>query len=228
MCGRFSFVEEDALIRERFGIRVTTAIYKARYNCAPSQDLAVITSERPEQLQFFRWGLIPSWAKDPSIGNKMINARAETITEKPSFRSAMKNRRCLIPATGFFEWRRGKDKTPFHIRMKNRGLFAFAGLWERWQTPESETIQSFTIITTTPNRLMQDIHDRMPVILTRESEKLWLSGINEQELVDLLKPYDHTLMEALPVSALVNSPLNDRPEVLEPVTRQPDFPATLF
>jgi putative SOS response-associated peptidase YedK len=217
MCGRFSFVAEDALILERFGVRVRTAIYKARYNCAPSQNLAVITNDKTDQLQFFRWGLIPGWAKDPSIGNKLINARGETIAEKPPFRSAFKNRRCLVPATGFFEWQRGQQKTPYNIRLKNGKPFAFAGLWDKWATSDGEMIHSFTIITTSPNELMAKIHDRMPVILHPDDEHRWLDNKPDPGLTDLLKPFPGELMEVYPVSSLVNNPRNELPEILIPL-----------
>ncbi|MCX6279378.1 MAG: SOS response-associated peptidase [Bacteroidetes bacterium] len=215
MCGRFSFVMEDALIRERFGIRVQTDIYKARYNCAPTQNLAVIAGEDSERLQFFRWGLIPYWAKDAAIGNKLINARGETVAEKPSFRNAFKNRRCLVPATGFFEWRADRVKTPFNIRMKNGEPFAFAGLWDKWVSNDGEAINSFTIITTIPNELTSPIHDRMPVILHREDEGRWISSKFDFGLSSLLKPYPAELMEAYQVSTLVNISKNDIPAVLE-------------
>lgn len=209
---------EDALIRERFGVRVTTAIYKARYNCAPTQSLAVITSDHPDEFRFMRWGLIPSWAKDLSIGVKMINARAETVSEKPSFRSALKSRRCLVPATGFFEWKReGKSKIPFLIRMKEQNGFCFAGLWDRWNSPEGGSIESFTIITTTPNELVSGIHDRMPVILPQESEKRWLGTEGSvHDLTSLLQPFPSELMEARVISSRVNSTSNDDPTVLVP------------
>jgi len=227
MCGRFSFAFEDALILERFGVRVRTAIYKARYNCAPTQDLAVIANNSPGTLNFFRWGLIPSWAKEPSIGSKLINARAETLQEKPSFRTPFRSRRCLVPATGFFEWERNcrgsRDRTcpvptnaptPWHIAMKNRDAFCFAGLWDRWVSGDGEIIHSFTIITTAPNGLMEKIHDRMPVILHREDEQRWISPQPDPGLAGLLKPYPEELMEAWPVGKLVNAPKNDMPEVL--------------
>jgi len=216
MCGRFSFVAEDAMILERFGIRVRTAIYKARYNCAPTQNLAVITNEAPDTLQFFRWGLIPSWAKDASIGNKMINARAETLTEKPSFKNAFRNRRCLVPATGFFEWRRDRERTPFNISLKSREPFCFAGLWDKWVTSDGEILHTFTIITTPPNTLMEQIHDRMPAILQRPDEQRWITPQDDLTLSGLIKPYPSELMEAWPVSKLVNSPGNDTSQTLEP------------
>ena len=214
MCGRYSFAIEDALILERFGLRVRTAIYKARYNCAPTQNLAVIANEAPDELRFFRWGLIPSWAKEASIGNNLINARAETLVEKSSFKNAFRNRRCLVPATGFYEWKRNADKTPYHIMLKNGDPFCFAGLWDKWITAEGEIIHSFTIITTTPNGLMEQIHDRMPVILHREDEPRWISLNPDPSLITLLKPFPAELMEAFPVSKLVNSPKNDAPEII--------------
>lgn len=217
MCGRYSFAIEDALILERFGLRVRTAIYKARYNCTPTQNLAVIVNTAPDALQFFRWGLIPSWAKESSMGNKLINARAETLTEKPSFRNAFRNRRCLVPVTGFFEWKRDTGKTPYHIRLKSGEPFCFAGLWDKWINPGGEAIHSFTIITTTPNELMENIHDRMPVILPREDEQRWISPQPDPSLVELLKPFPALMMEAFQVSKLVNTPVNDSPAVLEPV-----------
>lgn len=214
MCGRFSFVSEDALILERFGIRVRTAVYKARYNCAPTQNLAVISNKEPDQLQFFRWGLIPSWAREPSVGNRLINARGESVAEKPSFRSSFRNRRCLVPATGFFEWKREKEKIPYNIRMKSGMPFSFAGLWDEWIAPDGEIVRSFTIITTSPNELMAPIHDRMPVILRCEDEHRWLSQQPDPALTELLKPYPASEMEAYRVSTLVNSPYNDKPGVL--------------
>ncbi|MCX6268808.1 MAG: SOS response-associated peptidase [Bacteroidetes bacterium] len=228
MCGRYSFAMEDALILERFGIRVRTAIYKARYNCSPTQNLAVIANDAPDTLKFFRWGLIPSWSKDPAGGSKLINARAETLAEKPSFKNAFRNRRCLVPATGFYEWKRDHHKDiarnisrPFHIGMKNGDPFCFAGLWDRWVSGEGEIMHSFTIITTSPNKLMEPIHDRMPVILHREDEQRWISSqMESSSLADLLKPYPAEMMEAWPVSTLVNSPKNDGPEI---IGRAPDL-----
>ena len=226
MCGRYSFAVEDSLILERFGLRVRTAIYKARYNCSPTQSLAVITGNAPDTLQYFRWGLIPSWAKESSVGNKLINARAETITEKPSFKNAFRNRRCLVPATGFFEWQRDNRRdgsgpvsttqripVPWHIRLKNGDPFFFAGLWDKWVSEDGEIIHSFTIITTSPNKMMEKIHDRMPVILHRDDEQRWISPKPDSSLVELLKPYPAEMMEAWPVSNLVNSPKNDIPEI---------------
>ncbi|MFH1159390.1 MAG: SOS response-associated peptidase [bacterium] len=218
MCGRYSFAIEDELIKERFGVMVRSAIYKARYNCAPSQELAVINNGYPDELQFFRWGLIPFWAKDSSIGNKLINAKAETIAEKPSFRQAFKRRRCLVPADSFYEWKRDATKTPFRMLLKDRTPFSMAGIWEKWVSRDGEIVHSFSIITTEPNELMIPIHNRMPVILLPENEQRWLDEPDETLLQSFLKPYPAELMIAYPVSKLVNSPRNDTPEVITPVT----------
>lgn len=216
MCGRFSLTVNEAELNEFFETAGGDAPYEARYNCAPTQMLAVITNEKPRQLSYFRWGLIPGWAKDPSIGNKMINARAETITEKPSYKTALRARRCLVPADAFYEWKQNGDKVPYRIYLKNSRLFAFAGLWDRWRTPDGNEISSFTIITTGANRFMQSIHNRMPVILRREDEQLWLGSDNAAELLELLRPYPDEEMDAYPVSKLINSAANDFPEVIAP------------
>lgn len=216
MCGRYSFAIDDELIRERFGVTVRSAIYKARYNCAPTQDLAVISNEEPDRLNFFRWGLIPFWSKDPSIGNKLINAKSETIHEKPAFKSSIKNRRCLVLSDGFFEWKKEKIKIPYRIIMRDASPFAMAGIWDKWVSGDGEIIHSFSILTTGPNALMSAIHDRMPVILKPDEEKIWLGKENENDLKSLLRPYPPELMKAYPVSSLVNSPRNDFPEIIEP------------
>jgi len=216
MCGRFSLTVNEAELNEFFETSGGDAPYVARYNCAPTQMLAVITNENPRQLSYFKWGLIPGWAKDPSTGHKMINARAETLSEKPSYKTALRTRRCLVPADAFYEWRQNGDKIPYRIFLKNSRLFAFAGLWDRWRAPDGSEISSFTIITTGANEFMQAIHNRMPVILNREDEKLWLGSNNAGELLELLKPYPGE-MDAFPVSKLVNSPANDFPEVMVPV-----------
>jgi len=217
MCGRYSFAIEDELIKERFGVTVRSAIYKARYNCAPSQELAVISNSHPDELLCFRWGLIPFWAKNPSTGYKMINAKAETIDERPAYRNAFKKRRCLVPADGFYEWKRDENKIPYRIVLKNGDPFAMAGIWEKWVSSDGEIIHSFSIITTEPNELMAPIHDRMPVILLPENEKKWLDEPNEEVLKGLLKPYPSDLMKAFAISKLVNSPKNDTPEIIKPI-----------
>jgi putative SOS response-associated peptidase YedK len=166
------------------------------------------------------WGLIPFWAKDPKIGYKLINARSETVLEKPSFRDAFKSRRCLIPADGFYEWKRsGNDKRPFSFGMKDDSVFAFAGLWEHWKAPDGKVIESCTILTTTPNQLLKDIHDRMPVILPRQHYAAWLDSSLAQPdaLLDLLVPFDARQMKRCEVSAIVNNATNENPECAQPL-----------
>src|SRR5439155_2817146 len=187
-----------------------------RYNIAPSQPIAVVANSGNNQIEFFRWGLVPSWAKDPSIGNRMINARAETLAEKPMFKTALKRRRCLIPASGFYEWKKspdGKIKTPMYIRMKGGKPFAFAGLWDRWQSPGGEELLSCTIVTGPPNTLCEEIHNRMPVILSGEDCKSWVKPeeMSAEEAAALLKSYPPEEMEAFPVSRRVNNPAADVP-----------------
>jgi putative SOS response-associated peptidase YedK len=213
MCGRFSLTVNEAELNLRFELAGGDAPYVPRYNGAPTQLLAVITGENPDKLSYYRWGLIPPWAKDISIGNKMINARAETLTEKPSFRAPLYSRRCLVPADGFYEWQQDAGKQPFRIVVKSNPVFAMAGLWERWKSPEGSVTDSFTIITTEANDFMKPIHSRMPVILKPQDEKTWLSGSNPDEIRMLLKPYSSGDMDAFRVSKLVNSARNNGPEV---------------
>lgn len=222
MCGRFTLTADPNELREAFPWLNLPETFAPRYNIAPSQPVAVIPNDGRDQLDFFVWGLIPSWAKDPSIGNRMINARAETLTEKPSFRTAFRRRRCLIPASGFYEWRQdpgAKSKTPMYIRLKTGKPFALAGLWERWESKDGSTIFSCTIITTQPNELMQSIHNRMPAIISPQSYFQWLNPgeAHPDELSALLQPYPASEMTAYPVSRLVNSPENDLPACIEPV-----------
>lgn len=217
MCGRYSFILEDELIRERFGVTVRTAVYKARYNCAPSQDLAVISDEDPGTLSLYRWGLIPFWAKEPSIGNKLINAKSETILEKPSFKGSFRNKRCLVLADGYYEWKKEKDKIPYRITLKDNLPFAFAGIWDKWTSSDGEIVHSFSILTMASPPEMQQIHDRMPVILSRKDEMKWLERGGDSELLDLIKPFPVRDLSAYPVSKEVNSPRNDNPELIVPV-----------
>jgi putative SOS response-associated peptidase YedK len=207
------------IIEERFDVKVDSTRYKPRYNSAPSQDLAVISNLNPGELSFYRWGLIPSWAKDKSIGNKLINARAETILEKPSFKNSLKHKRCLVLSDGFYEWKSiaKKEKIPSRITLQNNRLFAMAGIWDSWKDETGAMINSFAIITTTPNKLMENIHNRMPVILEQKDEKQWLNENDTTVLFSLLKPYPELEMTAYPVSKLVNSPSNDSPDVMNPV-----------
>ncbi len=222
MCGRFTLIADPNDLREAFPwVNIPEGI-GPRYNIAPSQPVAVIPNDGKNQLDFFVWGLIPSWAKDPAIGNRMINARAETLPEKPSFRNAFRRRRCLIPASGFYEWKQvagQKSKTPMYIRLKSGKPFALAGLWERWDAPDGSTVLSCTIVTTEPNELMREIHNRMPVILPQEAYKIWLDPAEPPlpSLAGLLQPYPAAEMTAYAVSRLVNSPDNDQPALIEPV-----------
>ncbi|WP_088008565.1 SOS response-associated peptidase [Indiicoccus explosivorum] len=225
MCGRFSLYSDFRVIVDRFHVDEVTfdeTEYEASYNIAPSQQVvAVISDGTGNRLGFLRWGLIPPWAKDAKIGYKMINARAETAADKPSYRNAFKKKRCLVVADSFYEWRRTEDgKQPMLIRMKNGEPFAFAGLWEAWKSPEGETVYSCSILTTEPNELMETIHDRMPVVLAKEDEQRWIDpSIQDEEiLTDMLKPYDGNEMEAYPVSPDVNSPKNNSPELIERVS----------
>ena len=219
MCGRFSFSPLAKIIEDRFDVKVDKTRYKPRYNSAPSQDLAVISNTNPGELSYYRWGLIPFWAKDKSIGNKLINAKAETIAEKPSFKNSLKRKRCLVLSDGFYEWKaiNKKEKIPYRITLDDNSLFAMAGIWDSWKDETGLTINSFAIITTSPNKLMENIHSRMPVILSPNDEKLWLSNDDTTFLQSLLKPFPETQMTAFPVSNLVNSPANDRLEVMNPV-----------
>jgi len=218
MCGRYTLKTPINVLAERFDLDDYSSSLSPSYNIAPTQEVAAIVEEGEERkLETFRWGLIPSWSKDPSIGNKMINARAETVSEKPSFRSAFKKRRCLIVADGFYEWQKTDGgKQPFHIKMNDSSPFAFAGLWEAWDK-DGEEIRSCSIITTDANDLMNEIHHRMPVILHPENYGVWIdSGFEEKEaLMDLLKPYPSDEMEAYAVSRRVNKPSNNEPSVLE-------------
>ena len=216
MCGRYSFILEDELIKERFGVTVRSAIYKARYNCAPTQDLAVISDEAPGTLSFYRWGLIPFWAKDISIGNKLINAKSETILEKPSFKTSFRNKRCLVLADGYYEWKKEKEKIPYRITLKDKSPFSLAGIWDKWIRADGEIIHSFSILTIASPTKMEMIHDRMPVILDRSDESKWIERTGERELQDLLRPYPVEKLTAYPVSKLVNSPRNDIAEILVP------------
>jgi putative SOS response-associated peptidase YedK len=218
MCGRYTLKTPVNALAEWFDLDDYPSSLTPSYNVAPTQEVAAILEEGEERkLETFRWGLIPSWAKDPSIGNKMINARAETVSEKPSFRSAFKKRRCLIVADGFYEWQKTDGgKQPFHIKLSDSSPFAFAGLWETWDK-DGEEIRSCSIITTDANDLMNEIHHRMPVILHPENYGVWLdSGFEEKEtLMDILKPYPSDQMEAYAVSRRVNKPSNNEPSVLE-------------
>jgi putative SOS response-associated peptidase YedK len=216
MCGRFTLFIDPKDLMEAFPGFAVPDTWTPRYNIAPSQPVAVIANNGKNEIEYFRWGLIPSWAKDPKIGNRMINARAETVAEKPSFRAAYRRRRCLVLADGFYEWRKEpgqKAKTPMYIKLASGGPFAFAGLWESWHAPDDQNVLSCTIITTTPNDLVKKIHNRMPVILDPKAYDLWLDSEERSpdQLGEWLRPYPASEMTAYPVSRLVNSPQNDVP-----------------
>lgn len=222
MCGRFTLNTSAQIIAEFFKLSEVPDI-KPRYNIAPTQSVATVTvspQQMQRQFQFMRWGLIPSWAKDLKIGSKMINARSETVAEKPAFRSAIKHRRCLIVADGFYEWLpQGKHKQPYYFQTTEGQPFAFAGLWESWESPEAENIVSCTIITTAANETVQPVHDRMPVILPEDAWEEWLDpAVNSaQEVLPLLKPYAAAAMTANAVSAIVNSSSKDSPECIQAI-----------
>ena len=219
MCGRYTLATPVERLAEEFGFEGSSVDLPPNYNVAPTQEVAAVLEEDGQRrLEVLRWGLIPSWADDPRIGSRMINARAETAPEKPSFRRAFRERRCLIPADGFYEWKRTNGgKQPFYVHMREGRPFAFAGLWESWQEDGSPEIRSCAILTTEPNALAGQIHDRMPVILSASSYDAWLDpGAERDELAALLAPYPEDGMEAYPVSRFVNSPSNNDPRCVEP------------
>lgn len=236
MCGRFSLRARTAdMLAEYFGI-INVPPLAARYNIAPSQPVPVVRlkpeNNNPQrELVLMHWGLIPSWAKDPAIGNRMINARAETLEEKPAFRAALHKRRCLLVADGFYEWKtEGRKKQPYFFHYDDDRLFAFAGLWESWEGPDNSSIESCTIITTDANDLVRPIHDRMPVIIQPEHYPLWLNTKESdiKKVTNLLVPFSETGLIAYPVSAMVNSPIHDKPECLTPIDNPDSQKKTLF
>jgi putative SOS response-associated peptidase YedK len=218
MCGRYKLSATGEEVAAAFGLVAGPSI-RPRYNIAPTQPAPVVRLEDGERPvgRVLQWGLVPSWAKDPSIGHRMINARAETVAEKPAYRVAFRRRRCLVPADGFYEWRRdGKVRTPHLLRLRGGGLFAFAGLWEAWEGPDG-ALESFTILTTTPNALVAPIHDRMPVILAPGDRDRWLRDDRPDVLAGLLRPVGADAMEALAVSRAVNDPRFDDPSCAAPL-----------
>lgn len=219
MCGRFTLTADPNELQEVFPWLNVPDEISPRYNIAPTQPVAVVPNNGENKLDFFVWGLIPFWADDPKIGSRMINARSETLAEKPSFRNAYKRRRCLVLADGFYEWQqRSKDmpKVPHFVRLKSGAPFGFAGLWERWESTDGSEIFSCTIITTKPNELVKPIHNRMPVILPEDAYDLWLDPDEKgpEQLNHLLGPYPAERMDAYPVSRAVNNPANDSPECI--------------
>ncbi|GGJ13860.1 DUF159 family protein [Halobellus salinus] len=234
MCGRYTLTTPAADLEERFGATFEDPP-EPRYNCAPGQSLPVVADDDPGQFTQFNWGLIPSWADDASVGNDLINARAETVDEKPSFADAFERRRCLVPADGFYEWvsADGGTKQPHRVALEDDRPFAMAGLWDRWEPThtqtglsdfgagggaeqESDAIESFTVVTTDPNSVVSDLHHRMAVVLDPHEESTWLHG-SPAEAADLLDPHPGEAWRTYPVSTRVNSPANDAPELIEPI-----------
>lgn len=220
MCGRFSLNADPTQLKKLFPWLTIPEDMQPRYNVAPTQPVAAVPNDGKNQLDYFVWGLIPSWSKDPKMGSRMINARSETVDEKPSFRSAFKRRRCLILADGFYEWKRTSgSKTPMYIKLKSDNTFALAGLWEIWHAQDGSEIRSCTILTSEPNELLRNIHNRMPVILPEKHYQFWLdTGEPDGDaLKAVLKPFPADEMMAYPVSKTVNNPANDVPACIEPL-----------
>jgi len=221
MCGRFALATPGPEIARLFRLEAVPTL-TARYNIAPSQVVVGVreTADQRRELTLFQWGLIPHWAKDPRIGNRMINARAETVAEKPAFRTPLRRRRCLIPADGYYEWAKtsGKRKQPYFIRLRGGEPFAFAGLWDVWEQGSDAYIESCTLLTTESNALVRPIHDRMPVIVRPEDYDLWLDPQMQrpERLAPLFAPYPSEQMEAYRVSFRVNNPAHDDPACIEP------------
>jgi len=223
MCGRFTASFEFREIKVRYNLQRDLPLFARRYNIAPSQEVPVIIQNGGKnELKIMRWGLVPSWAPDRSIASRMINARAESITDKPSFRRLVESRRCLIPADGFYEWRReGSGKVPVWFHLKKKEPFAFAGLWDVWRDGEGEILHSFTIITTLPNALLRRIHKRMPVIFDALQARQWLDprlSTRDADIAAVLAPFPSELMESYDVSPLVNKPEFDSANCIIPIS----------
>ncbi|HNS53363.1 MAG TPA: SOS response-associated peptidase [Syntrophales bacterium] len=218
MCGRFTLVSPFAVVTERFGAAAPAGL-RPRYNIAPGQDILCVVADGARRIEPMRWGLIPFWAKDPSIGNRLINARAETLAVKPSFRGAFAKRRCLIAADGFYEWRRaGRRKVPVYLFLRSRKPFGFAGLYEVWKAPDGREIRTCTIVTTGANDLVRPIHDRMPVIVPAALEDRWLDCAERDRglLESVLTPYPAGEMDAYEVTTAVNDAAHDGPDCILP------------
>lgn len=216
MCGRFTLTTDINTIARVFQVAPSLQT-GPRYNIAPTQNVVTVMQNGERHLDLLRWGLIPSWAKEESIGSRMINARAETLAEKPSFKRLLRSKRCLIVADGFYEWKQEHGgKTPMYITLKDKEPFAFAGLWDAWKSPDGEQIRTCTIITTEPNQLVESIHNRMPAIIAPDMYEEWLDQElhDDPMLLSLLKPYSADAMAARPVSRLVNDPRRDSAELI--------------
>ena len=228
MCGRYTLSSPGDAVAELLELKTAPEL-APRYNIAPTQESAVVRlTAEGRTLEQLRWGLVPYWAAEPGVGNRMINARSESAADKPAFRSSLRRRRCLVPADGFFEWRRTPaGKQPYLIRLAGGGPFAFAGLWDRWIPHHGSPIESFTILTTRPNELTAAVHDRMPVILAPPDHGLWLDPEERrpERLMPLLQPFPADEMTAFPVSSVVNAPANDAPECVAPLANWEKDPA---
>lgn len=220
MCGRYFLTTPGAVLAERFALEEAPEL-APRFNIAPSQTVPIVraAANGRRELARVRWGLVPFWAKEAAIGNRLINARAESVAEKPAFRDSFRKRRCLIPADGFYEWQTtSAGKTPWLLRLRGGGVLAFAGLWSAWREPaDGSTLETCAIVTTTPNELAAAVHDRMPVVLPVDAHAVWLDPeAAAPALAGLLRPLPAEAMEAFPVSKRVNSPANDDPALIEP------------
>jgi len=221
MCGRFVMISDLSALEEAFDIQAVSADVKPSYNIAPGSEVVALVHDRVNRLVSFRWGLIPAWAKNPTIEKGIINARAETVAEKPSFRDSFKKRRCLVLANGYYEWKKvGKNKLPHYVYPVSERPFGFAGLYDTWRSKDGGTLSTCTIITTEPNELLRPLHDRMPVIVPKDRESLWLddSVAGEKSLLSMLRASVSEVLEIREVSTLVNSPLNDVPECIQPLS----------
>jgi putative SOS response-associated peptidase YedK len=216
MCGRYSLSKSKIELEERFQAEMLTD-FKPRYNIAPTQLVPVITSQSPKGFSFFYWGITPEFGRNKPVSQKLINAKAESVHQKMTFKSSFKQRRCIIPADGFYEWKKLGKKTsiPHRFTLREGGLFSFAGIWDEYETVDGENQHTFLILTTEPNELVSEVHDRMPVVLTPETEKKWLNNYSsEEELLEILKPFSANEMLSYPVSTLVNSVKNDSPALI--------------
>jgi len=223
MCGRYRLSRRKEVLDQYFGANSGDEQWEPRYNIAPTQLIPIVRQNgkgSPRQLCTVKWGLVPSWATDPSVGPSMINARSETVATKPAFRDALRLRRCLIPADGFYEWgRTGRLKQPYCFEINDGELFAFAGIWDRWNDSSGKPLETCSILTTTPNAVTSSVHDRMPVILNKDNYEFWLDpSMNDMIAISkFLRPYDARLMRRYPVSRRINSVVNDDEECCRPI-----------
>ena len=218
MCGRYKVTPgEFSDLRLRFNLE-EIPLFKPRYNIAPTQQAPVIANLRgTNRVELFQWGLVPWWAKDISIGNRMINSRAESLAEKSTFKQLLNNRRCLVLADGFYEWRKeGKGKVPMLFKLKGGEPFVFAGLWDSWKKPDGQTLRTYTIVTTEPNEMLASVHNRMPVMLSDSNALEWLNGSEIDHALSLLRPFPAELMDGYDVSKTVNNPVNDTVDCIAP------------